>query len=953
MDKHALNIVHQNIQGLSSKALEIELFLKKYNVQILCVTEHWLKMEQLLLFNNEYFSVGSAFVRKKTIHGGSLIYVCSSVNYKERKDIADLSIERTIELSCVELKQYIVVCVYRPPQSDFILFETVMEDVMKRLSSVHKHVIVCGDFNVDLLVQTQTSIRLISLFNSFNLKHLFLEPTRITSHSATCLDNIFCNCEYMDKAILSDLTSDHCGQKAVFPLGTTTKGSKITCRPMTSVRLNRFTESVAAAVTHIDPRHDDPNELYESLFNTIQSAYNASFPTRTFTKNIKIKFCDWATSGIYKSRAKLYELYGMKQYNFDPVFIQYVRDYSKIFKKTCFAAKSLYLSNKIKQSENKIKTTWNVINSETGRIKLKDNNYELNIKDNIISNNTDVAQIFNDFFISIPVKTTSSLDSCPIKAERLLRGNVKECDAHFNFNYVNPNDIIKVFKSLNSKNTADLWGISVKLVESIISNIAPYLAAIFNKSVDAGVFPDLMKHSKVVPLFKNGSKSDPSNFRPISILPAISKIFEKIILQQLESHFNFHKLLHNEQYGFTKGRSTTDAGVTLIKHIFNAWENSMDAIGVFCDLSKAFDCVEHNTLLSKLSHYGIRDVALNLISTYLSDRVQYVDVNGSRSSGLPVAMGVPQGSILGPFLFLVYINDLPYFVQDLCDIVLFADDTSLIFKVSRKDPNFDVVNSSLAQVLNWFKVNNLLLNSKKTKCIKFSMPNVKSPGTNLVLNNESVLIVESTVFLGLTLDCKLQWGAHISCLAGKLSSAAFAVRKVRQLTDVETARLVYFSYFHSVMSYGILLWGKAADIETIFVVQKRAIRSIYNLGSRVSLRERFKEIGILTVASQYIYANVVYVKSNIGLYTRNCDVHEINTRGKHKLVGSHYRLHKVHNSFTGLGVRLYNKLPIDVMEKPLDKFKQIVKKHLIHKGYYTVNEYLNDKKSWDARLTKE
>ena len=404
-------------------------------------------------------------------------------------------------------------------------------------------------------------------------------------------------------------------------------------------------------------------------------------------------------------------------------------------------------------------------------------------------------------------------------------------------------------------------------------------------------------------------------------------------------------LFHNEQYGFTKGRSTIDAGVTLMKHIFDTWENYQDAKGVFCDLSKAFDCVDHLTLMHKLRHYGIKNTALNLIASYLGDRSQYVDINGVRSSGLDVTMGVPQGSILGPFLFLVYINDLPFYVQNFCNIVLFADDTSLIFKVARSKTSYDDVNGHLAQVLNWFTTNNLLLNSNKTKCVRFSLPNVRKVSTNVTLNREVINIVESTLFLGLTLDSKLQWGAQITCLAGKLSSAAYAVRKVRQFTDVDTAKLVYFSYFHSVMSYGILLWGRAADIQTIFVLQKRAIRAIYNLGARVSLRERFKEIGILTVISQYIFANIMFIRKNINSYRKNSDIHAINTRNSHKIVGSYHRLHRVHNTFIGLSVRFYNKIPINILDLPVDKFKLSVKNYFIKKAYYTVNEYLNDK--WD------
>lgn len=204
-------------------------------------------------------------------------------------------------------------------------------------------------------------------------------------------------------------------------------------------------------------------------------------------------------------------------------------------------------------------------------------------------------------------------------------------------------------------------------------------------------------------------------------------------------------------------------------------------------------------------------------------------------------------------MFLVYINDLPKNANlPGEDIVLFADDTSLIFKVKRGQQNCDEVNSAISDIVNWFTVNNLLLNEKKTKCIKFTLPNVKRVDPDIIIKGDRLEPDQTTRFLGFTLDSTLQWGPHIDKLADRLSSAAYAVKKIRQFTDVETARLVYFSYFHSLMTYGILLWGHAADRDRIFILQKRAVRAIYKMRSRESLREKFCQIGILTFSSQYI-----------------------------------------------------------------------------------------------------
>jgi hypothetical protein len=337
-----------------------------------------------------------------------------------------------------------------------------------------------------------------------------------------------------------------------------------------------------------------------------------------------------------------------------------------------------------------------------------------------------------------------------------------------------------------------------------------------------------------------------------------------------------------------------------------------------------------------------------MVESYLIDRQQKVNINGVSSLSSLVKMGVPQGSILGPFLFLVYINDLPYMVKDLADIVLFADDTSLIFKIDRKDSALVHVNNALTIISKWFEANNLLLNAKKTKCLKFSLPNVRNDvEPNITLDGERLKIDNETLFLGINIDSKLQWGTHINVLSGKLSSAAYAVYRIRRLADVATARLVYFAYFHSLMSYGILLWGAAADIETIFILQKRAIRAIYEMRPRDSLRELFKEINILTLPSLYIYENIMHVRKNLYKFKLNSDNHNFNTRNKDKIAVPKFRLAKTNKkSFLGNSIRFYNKIPKEITGLTEGKFKNHVKSTLLKKAYYTISQYIEDKDAW-------
>ncbi|CAF4883968.1 unnamed protein product [Pieris macdunnoughi] len=541
---------------------------------------------------------------------------------------------------------------------------------------------------------------------------------------------------------------------------------------------------------------------------------------------------------------------------------------------------------------DKVKATWKIINEESGKTSDKRTDYMLKVKGKLIKSDPEVASSFEEFFTNVPLNTTKSLDSSPAAAISLLEKCVPECNIKFQFKHITCNDIVKTFKLINLKKSKDIWGMSTVILNSVINVISSELSIIFNRCIDCGVFPDEMKLSKITPLFKAGSESDPSNFRPVSVLPALSKVFEKIMLDQLSLHFNKNKLLHNKQYGFTKGRSTIDAGVKLISDIFNAWEESYDGVGVFCDLSKAFDCVHPDILVGKLQHYGVDGKASSLMNSYLKGRIQRVHVNGVTSPGSQVSMGVPQGSILGPFLFLIYINDLPFFVNEVHEMVLFADDTSLLFKVNRNNVLLDDVNNSISRIVNWFNVNNLLLNENKTKCIRFTTTSVKRDIGNLKIKDSELNFVDKTVFLGITIDSKLQWGPHIETLSNRLSSAAYAVKKIRQFTDEDTAKIVYHSYFHSVMSYGILLWV---------------------------LLQRFNP----------------YLCCRSGLF----GVFVVFLRGS--------RLQKINHSLYGNCIRFYNKLPSEIRELSLNKFKALVKRKLINKAFYKFEDYLNDPNPWD------
>lgn len=363
-------------------------------------------------------------------------------------------------------------------------------------------------------------------------------------------------------------------------------------------------------------------------------------------------------------------------------------------------------------------------------------------------------------------------------------------------------------------------------------------------------------------------------------------------------------------------------------------------------MSKAFDFVDHKLLLYKLEKYGIRGVANDWIKSYLEDRYQCVEITKiknsekvtSRSNFKLNRFGVPQGSVLGPFLFLLYINDLPNITHH--KTILFADDTTLIIKCENKETYENEINLTLNKTIEWLSNNNLKINVNKTQLIQFQNYRRQHVDLNINYRNNKIEEVSTAKFLGLMLDKHCNWKGHVEHICNKLDRFVFAIKRLRQTVSTEAALSAYHGYVSSVLSYGLLMWGNSVEIEKAFRVQKKCVRAICGAWSTDSCKPLFKKFHILPLVCMYIRELCVFVKLHPQHFNKFSEKLGRNSKYKFKLLRPRCRLDIYERNVYVKAIDVYNKLPDKFKELKINMFKKKLTAWLAEKCFYTLKEFM-------------
>ena len=387
--------------------------------------------------------------------------------------------------------------------------------------------------------------------------------------------------------------------------------------------------------------------------------------------------------------------------------------------------------------------------------------------------------------------------------------------------------------------------ISPKLLKlSSVSVIRP-LTVLINRCMESGVFPESLKVAKVIPIYKSGDQEKFSNYRPISLLPVLGKVFEQVLYTRFLSYTDKFDLLDENQFGFRRKHKTVDALACVIQQIRLAMDRRETSCCVFLDLKKAFDTLDHEIMLAKLESFGFRGRVFELLKSYLSDRKQYLHVDGFNSSCESVKCGVPQGSVLGPLLFLLYINDLPNCVN--AGITFFADDTNIFHNESNSARSLPEI---LKDVDVWMKRNKLKCNLDKSKVVSFG-----GKTADLELGDFGLSVQPNLKYLGVIIDEKLSFKDHIAKVKSKLLFCNFTILRTRRLLTKQQLLIYYKLHVRPVVQYGVLLYGCTAysSLEPVFRIQKRIMKNIFNVPKFASVKDLMIEHDVATVYELHVY----------------------------------------------------------------------------------------------------
>lgn len=920
LSSSSLNCMYMNIRSCRNKLDAIECLLANTNtlhtkVDVIVLTETWLYQGEL--FNLHGYD--SYHCTRDTDRGGGVsIFVNNSLSsHTILKTQQGINSYLIVELINYNLK---IFAVYNPGRE-----QTAFVNELDNILNSHQNMLVFGDFNINLLNSTDN---IVSIYTSIvqNNGFLFLNPlisnfyTRESNCIKTLIDHVFSDiCSHDYAFFLLDSDPDLSDHRTI----------------MVSVKKSRFCISenhklkTVLSYENISARALDLSRV--NSFGDFTSHLRTRIMENTKTFKIKKQHTmrkPYITSDLLQMIKRKNELYNASRVN-PALRRQYLLLRNNVSNRIKWEKKRYY-ERQITNSKN-CAELWKVIKELVFNKTSIVQTFTLKSAGRIINDEQLVCNEFNKYFIDVVESIV------PHSAQSIVHMDYNTNTARFNFTMVREETLIKYIKELKPQSATGIDLISSKFLIKFKDILVPKLTELINSCIDQATFPDELKSAKITPIYKSGDKTNVSNYRPISVLNSTSKPFEKVLYNQIENYLYQNKLIHQSQFGFVRNSSTTAAAISLMNTIINSIDRGSTVSTLFIDLRKAFDCVNHTLLLNKLSNFGFSINAVNLIRSYLSNRLQCVKIGNSKSTFNAIKYGVPQGSILGPILFIIFINDI-FHLPLKGKLQLYADDAAITYDAENVNELTNAMTHDLNLINSWFEQNKLSMNLEKTNFIVFSLRGAP-PLINLSLNDTNISQVDCVDYLGLWIDQGLTWKTHILKVTSKINSIAFALRKIRKYISLDVAWNIYYAYIHPHFLYMNSIWGcsKTTVRFSLARIQNSIIKTIKKLPRLFPTNQLYSETLLqLSQLNKFEICVFFYkvingrLKCNFTLISVS-QVHNHNTRQRTHLHVHPSRTSMARDSVISKGIQLYNSLPQSIKdERSFNIFKSKLRSYLFN-----------------------
>lgn len=874
ISKYFIKILHVNIRSMQCNFDNFLLIFARMGIpfDVVIMTECWINPSSTIKQLDGYQSYNTTTYINKS--GGVIAYV----NNKWSPNVIEPALDEANGLIVEVPNVFTVIGIYRSPSfPDTATFISSLDRNLKALAT-NQCLTVVGDLNINILspsLNEESTSTYLNLLSEYDLVSAINVPT----HNKTCLDHIFVSAKATAEAVVcpADLT-DHC----MVMVGIASKSRKVIQR----TRLKIDYEGLVSELDKTDWNSVIENECLENdvnMFCKVLSDTAARFSQEVKVSHSKFNIKPWMTPGLIRCSRHRDKLHSeSRKFPHDEhkklVYSRYRNFYVSLLRRL----KSEYESKELNDNKNCPKKLWKSINRISHRTPLNSNDRAQELLSPKNGSKFEALKASNTYFTSVGKNLARSILSSLSETQESLAAKTSLNNPPLNSFFISPTDeqeIISLINKLDPNSSPGIDQINNKILKAVKSSIATPLVSIFNRSITSGYFPKTWKTAVVVPIYKGGAKNDPGNYRPISLLGSISKLLERIVNERLMKYLEQNNYLSDSQFGFRRGKSTEDAVNLLTNVVSTHLDNGSSCIGVFLDLAKAFDTVSVPILLRKLEGFGIRGTALDWFTSYLTERNQCIRIGHLVSEVQPVSFGVPQGSILGPTLFILYMNDICSVPVKNADIICYADDTALIFH----DTSWEQVRLRTEDGMNlisqWLSKNLLTLNTAKTKFLCFHKTIASSPpvildqmkihscqgGNRRLCDCSLIKKADFLRYLGVMIDDKLSFKEHITLMSSRVRKIIHVMKNLREAANGRILKTVYLALCQSIINYCILAWGGCA--KSTLIPLERAQRGVLKVALFKPIlyptAALFNEAEVLSVRRLFLVRAAVYTHTKV------------------------------------------------------------------------------------------